>query len=464
MTVSLRRRLIGSLLALTLLAWMGSALFTGAYANRVLLDQVDRQLTQYMDLVGYISQVFARQVDEGHPAREPWLQQMFERSDHPVIVTGPMESQFAPALNIWLGNELIAVLEHSPRFNKPTTEGFAERNEASDGSHWRTLARFDRANGLTILVGIELDAARWDMLATFARAAFPLLIILPLTVALLYFGVTRGLRPVKELAQQISQRSPNALEPVVAAQVPAEIEPVVAELNELLERLATALDSEQRFTANAAHELVTPLAAIKTEVQLCQRQIADEAGAAMLQRITARVDRASHTVEQLLTLARLDPAAPLVQDCVALDGVLRDVLAELAHLAVERDLTLELNIAEDVHVQGQVEALAIMLRNLVINALRYAEGGSEVRILLAESEQGVALEICNACTPLSSDEFARIGDRFYRVPGSAGLGAGLGLSIVERIVAHHCASWRVGPGEDGSGFCARVTFPHAVTN
>lgn len=459
MSHSLKQRLIWILLGLTLSAWVASAVLTIGYASRVMQDQVDSQLEQYSDLVDYISQIFSREVDEGLPLSDPWLQAgLGEPGNEPMIIEIPAGAEFAPALNIWLGEQLIAVLASSPRFDQPREEGFTFHRIVADDSNWRVLTRFNGQTGLWIRVGIEMDGARWSMMGTLGQVLLPLLIILPLTVLLLYVGVVRGLQPLRNLARQIAERSPELLNPVESDQVPVEMQDVVAALNDLLARLALTLEGEQRFTANAAHELVTPLAAIKTEVQLCQRQMQDDAGRAMLGRIAQRVDRAIHSVEQLLTLARVDPDAPVVMEEVDLRALLADVVAESAHLASDRGLEIEIPTGDPLPLQANGEALSILLRNLLVNAFRYAREGSAVAIRLRE-EGPLELEICNDCEPLSGDEFDQICERFYRVPGSNGLGAGLGLSIVSRIAEQHGADFSVGPRADGSGFCARLRFP-----
>jgi signal transduction histidine kinase len=248
------------------------------------------------------------------------------------------------------------------------------------------------------------------------------------------------------------------LEPLATTGVPSEVAGVVTSINALMERLAFALEAEQRFTANAAHELTTPLAAIKAEVQLCQRQLRDAAAARLLSGISDRVDRASHTVEQLLTLARLDPEFPLQCVPVPLRALLAEVLAETGHLARANDLIVDLAAGPEITVSGNVEALAILLRNLLVNAFRYATPGTTLHIRLALAD-AVHLEICNACPPLSAAEFRQISQRFYRVPGTAPVGAGLGLSIVERIATLHDATFSAGPQPAGDGFCARLRLP-----
>lgn len=455
---SLKRRLTWILVALTLFAWVSSALVTGAYASRVMLDQVDRQLDQYSDLVNYITQIFVRQVDEGLPVYEPWFRHSPTRPDlYPMVIDGPMEKKLSPGMNIWLGEDLMAVLEGSPRFPKPTAQGFSFRQEEVTGSRWRVLSTYDEANDLWFLVGIELEAARWQMWATLRQALFPLIIILPLSLVFLYFGISRGLRPLKALANQISTRKPGALEAVDSKDVPLELQPVVSALNSLLSRLASALEGEQNFTANAAHELLTPLAAIKTEVQLCQKKLMGDGDPILFDRITARVDRASHTVEQLLTLARLDPDSTLVLSPVELSKLLGEMLAETAHLAADRGLEVEYNYSENVVIAGDEEALAILLRNLLVNAFRYASDNSIVRVTL-NGEGGASLEICNDCEPFTEEEFDHLGARFYRRPGSRGMGAGLGLSIVSCIVDSHNAHLSTLTKDDEGGFCASVQF------
>ena len=461
MIASLKTRLVLILLALTFIAWVGSALFTFAFTSRVMLDQVDRQLEQYADLVKYITAVFARQVDEGRPLSEPWLRGRFETAHlEPIVIEAPAGNKLDPAINIWLNDHLIAVMADSPRFDQPTAEGFTFGGPGARDSNWRVLTRYDELTGLWLQVGIETRGARRDMFAMLGRALLPLLVVLPLTIALLYFGVARGLKPLKDLARQIGMRNPTLLDPVDPGGAPTELLGIVSSLNELLQRLALALEGEQRFTANAAHELLTPLAAIKAEVQLCQLRLDDTQAVGMLAGISERVDRASHTVAQLLTLARLDPDDPISGERISLHLLLRKAIADSSYLADQRGLTVELDSDGKGYITGSEDLLAILLCNLLINAFRYASERSAVRIFLRTGER-VELEIINQCPPLSTREFERICERFYRAPGAAGQGAGLGLSIVARIAEQHGAHMSVGPNDAAQGFRVRLDFPPA---
>jgi signal transduction histidine kinase len=458
MKVSLRRRLLLILMLLMLFAWVSSAALTVLASSRVFLAQLDRQLTQYSDLAWYMTQVFASQGEEHLRAAYPWWTAIEGVYTVPMVIPGPGEGGLAPALNVWHGGRLIAALENSPHFPAPQQEGFYFLRDPSGEGGWRILARQDESSGLWLLVGADLESSRWEIFEVFARAVFPLLIVLPLTVLILYFGVSRGLRPLQLLAGQISRRNPQLLEPIDQQGVPAEIEPVVDSLNQLLSRLGSALESEQRFTANAAHELMTPLAAIKTEVQLCQRQAEDGASRAMLDRIVSRVDRATHTVQQLLTLARLDPEAPRELSAVELRRVVEEAIAETVHVALENDLTVDLPAGPPLKIMGDAESLGILCRNLLTNAFHYASPGTEVGISLQTVDQGVRLRVVNDSEPVSQEQFNHVRDRFYRIPGSAGLGAGLGLSIVQGVVRLHGARIKLGPWRGKRGFAVEITF------
>lgn len=459
MRASLHRRLVWTLLGFTLFAWVASAGVTYFYANRVLQQQVDSQLSQYASLVAYITGVFARQLEEGAPLYESWSGHDYDQAYlEPIVIDGLGADGLTPAVNIWEDGHLIAVLEGSPIFDRPLEPGIVDVELAGPSGQWRLLSLYSEEDAVWIRVGIERGAARREMMHTLGRSLLPLLIVLPLTIAVLYLGVTRGLQPLHDLAAQLSRRKPGLLDPVDTAAVPAEVAGIVEALNNLLERLAGALDSEQRFTANAAHELLTPLAAIKAEVQLCKRQLRGVDGAEKLARIAERVDRASHSVEQLLTLARLDPDVPPVRAPVALRPLLETVVADAGHLAAERELQVDFADGPNCTVPGSAEAIAILLRNLVHNAFRYATPRSTVRLVMSETGQGVLLCIENDCRPISAAEFAQLGQRFYRVPGSDGVGSGLGLSIVTRIAALHDATLLMGPGDGGRGFRVTLNF------
>ncbi len=460
MSVSLKQRLLWILVGLTLFLWLLSGVMLYLSSGKALEEQVDRQLRDYAHIVTYIARVYARQIDEDLPLYETWSDQPLEELRRsPMIIEAPLQSDTLLAVNVWQASNMIALVEGSPSFAPPREQGHAYL-EAPGGGRWRALTIYDDVSEVWIRVAVEFAPARQALLTTVSHAMLPLLLVLPLTLAVLYFGVTRGLAPLNRLARQIGRRGASQLEPVPTGDIPAEMRDVVESLNKLMERLAFALEGEQRFTANAAHELMTPLAAIKAEVQLCQRRLQGAQGSQdsdMLRPIAQRVDRATHTVEQLLTLARVEPGSSAPMAAVPLRSLAREVLAETGHLAAQRGLSVVFDDGPEYEVEGNPEALAILLRNLLINAFRYADADTEVRVTLAGNGE-VELVVSNECPPLSDVEFQQVAERFYRVPGQEAPGAGLGLSIVRRIAELHGARLSTGPGGDKGGFVARVVF------
>lgn len=466
MSVSLKQRLLWILIGLITFIWVISAFLLYLSSGKALEQQVDSQLRDYAHIVTYIARVYARQIDEALPLYETWSDQPLEELRRsPMIIEAPAEGEARLAVNVWQASNMIAMVAGSPFFSRPETQGLSYL-DAPGGGRWRALTTYDEISEVWIRVAVEFAPARRALVGTLAQAMLPLLVVLPLTLGVLYFGVTGGLVPLNRLARQIARRSPSQLDPVSTEDIPAEMREVVDSLNTLMERLAFALEGEQRFTANAAHELMTPLAAIKAEVQLCQRRLqgakgeesAERAeGADMLRPIAARVDRATHTVEQLLTLARVEPGAQVPRTDVAIRALLQEVLAETGHLAAERDLSVALEEGPEIVVEGNAEALAILMRNLLINAFRYATEHTEVVVGLSD-QGGVELSVSNDCPPLSEGEFRQVAERFYRVPGQGAPGAGLGLSIVRRIAELHDAHMMTGPRDAMGGFVARVRF------
>jgi signal transduction histidine kinase len=263
------------------------------------------------------------------------------------------------------------------------------------------------------------------------------------------------------LAEKIKARKPQVLEPIDTDDVPLEIRPVVLALNNLLESLRRALVSESRFTANAAHELQTPLAAIKAEVQRHQRQVRDNGNSQMLARISTRVSRATNTVTQLLTLARLDPEQEFQREQVNLREIVIEAIAEEGGTAMDRGLDIRVPEGPDMRIEGHPDWLKILVRNLVANAFRHSPAHSVVEITLNRQPGCVRLRIGNDCESIPREQRRQLTDRFYRLPGNAADGVGLGLSIVARIVDLHGADLRLDQWRGDRGFLAQVDFPTA---
>ena len=251
-----------------------------------------------------------------------------------------------------------------------------------------------------------------------------------------------------------------SLEPVDTDGIHQELRPMLDALNGLLGRLSLALENEHRFTANAAHELKTPLTAIKAELQMHQRSARDPATAAILGSIASRVDRAVYTVRQLLVLAQIESrGASLEKSWVDLHQLAEQSLADHGHLIVERKLQLEFPEGEQWFVQGQPESLGIMLGNLLANAFHYTPVGGRIQVRAQLVTGTTVFSVANDYAPMTDKERKLLADRFYRRPGTDQPGAGVGLSIVHRVAEVHQAPLEISGWHGDEGLLISIRFP-----
>lgn len=279
----------------------------------------------------------------------------------------------------------------------------------------------------------------------------PLLFGLPLLGGWIWFATRRGLAPLDGIAREVGARAPDRLDPVVPVEAPREVRPLLDALNSLFGRVAGALDTERRFTADAAHELRTPLAAIVAQAQVAQRARDDAERIHALDQIATSARRAGRLVEQLLTLARLDPAAGLALATVRLDELAAEVCADHGTLALDKHIALALDAPEETIVQGHADLLRILLRNLLDNALRYTPAGGKVDVGVTAQAGTVCLSVSDSGPGIPAAERANVLRRFHRLAGQEIEGSGLGLSIVVRIAELHQAEVRLGEGLDRDG-------------
>jgi len=287
----------------------------------------------------------------------------------------------------------------------------------------------------------------------------PMLIALPVLALLLWLAVAVALRPLREMADALATRAPDHLTPLQVDAAPSEIAPLVIQLNTLFAGIDRALDNERRFTADAAHELRTPLAALKA-----QTQVALAAGTAAerdhaLRQIDAGCDRATHLVAQLLTLARLDARTLENATPVALRALAEDVLASSAGAAIERQCELALNDG-DATIRGDAALLRAMLRNLIDNAITHSEA-QRIDVEISSKAGITTVKVRDDGKGIPDAERALVLQRFYRVASadfSHESGSGLGLSIVKRIAELHGGTVFIEPNIDGQGVSIGVNF------
>ena len=277
---------------------------------------------------------------------------------------------------------------------------------------------------------------------------------------LLWWAVTGGLRPLRTLGEQVARRDPDNLAPLDAGTPPAEVAPLVGSLNHLFERVGQSFARERQFTADAAHELRTPIAALRTQAQVALGATTDFERAKALRQVVAGCDRAARLVDQMLTLARLDPAqADRPAAPCNLVAIARSALADAAPGALDRAIDVELVAEDDCTVAGDPALLSVLVRNLVDNAVRYGGSGTRVRVTVARDGGGVELRVADDGPGVPAADMGRLGERFYRQMGTAATGSGLGLSIVRRIAEVHGALLAFRAAEAGTGLVVSVRFP-----
>ncbi|MBE0612823.1 MAG: ATP-binding protein [Burkholderiales bacterium] len=329
--------------------------------------------------------------------------------------------------------------------------------ETSRGN-WRVYSAIEQN---TVVQVAQPMSVRQNLAAGMAlRALIPLLALLPVLGVLIWLTIGRGLQPLVRMTEALGRRTPDSLEALPQEGVPLEIQPLVQALNELLERLARALESQKAFVADAAHELRTPLTAVQLQIQLAQRAATAEEREAAFAQLKRGQSRAAHLVQQLLTLARQEPGvAPPPHSKVELSEVLHTVVAEHSPLAAARNIALGLSHEAVANISGDADALRVMLGNLLDNAIRYTPAGGSVDVALRLRDGGATIEISDTGPGIPPEDRARVFDRFYRREATRASGSGLGLAIVKNIADRHRASILLEDRTPDPGLRVTVSFP-----
>ncbi len=335
-------------------------------------------------------------------------------------------------------------------------DGFDNGQLNDDNDEWRFLWLTAPDGKYRVVVGQEHEY-RQEMALDVVRSQFtPWLVALPIMLLVLIVLLSRKLRPLKKLSQTLRARTPDATDRLATQGVPIEVRPVVDALNQLFARTQAMMARERRFTSDAAHELRSPLTALKVQTEVAQLSLDDpQAQAKALTQLHAGIDRASRLVEQLLTLSRLDSLESLDDvEPLNMADLLQSVVMDSYHPAQQAGIEIRLNILDpQVTRTGQQLLLSLLVRNLLDNAVRYSPRGSRVEVTL-DTHSVIVRDNGPGIAP---DALTRIGERFYRPPGQDQTGSGLGLSIVKRIAALHRMTVTLGNGQDG-GFEARISW------
>lgn len=436
--MSIRRRLLLLLMGSITLVWILSAV--GAYIDTH--REIDRLLDAHL---AHVTSIIAAQT--GHELLELDTDELLEPGDYAQQVS----------FQVWLaGEELILKSADAPGIRLTGIDaGFADSDAA--GRKWRVFTTWDAAHSVLIEVAEE-HAVRERIAARVAfNALLPLGIALPLLGILIWWSVSRAMRPLDRLGEELGARQPLALEPLESGDIPSEALPLVRQINALFSRIRFSTETERRFTADAAHELRKPVAAVRAQAEVARTTPDPTVRDKALDNVLLACDRMGLLMEQLLTLARLEQApSPQLKAACDLAVIVRNVTAELAPAALANGVEISFEAHGNTTVTGQAGLLDTLVRNLLSNAIQH--GRADVRLRIDGQAGRVTLTVSDAGPGVSSTDIEQLGERFFR--GSAtGPGSGLGLSIVRRIANLHQAELGFRTGDTGRGFIASATFP-----
>jgi two-component system, OmpR family, sensor kinase len=435
---SLRARLLWFLLAAIVLA-AGTQAFV---AYRTVLKEAD-------EIFDYHMQQMAFSLRAGLPPSAA------------VGGLGGDDENFEFVVQVWTADG-VRIFESAARAALPQRAVLGFSNVQARGTTYRVFSI--QSAGLVIQVAQDM-AARRHMAGTLAlRTVGPIALAAPLLMLVVWWVVSRSLAPVARVRSQVASRQADDLSPVSESDLPEEVRPLVHELNLLFDRVRRAFEAQKHFVADAAHELRSPLAALKLQVQSLQRAPDDAVRDVAVGRLAAGIDRATRLVEQMLALARHEASVAAGAGAASVD------LREIARLAISdaiaaaqaRRIDIGMARADAAEVRGQAEALRTLLRNLLDNAVKYTPEGGRVDVGIAASAGGVELSVEDSGPGLPAEERARVLDRFYRSGEPQAPGSGLGLAIAKSIADLHGATLDIDRSESLGGLRVSVRFPTPV--
>lgn len=441
--MSLQRRLLLYLLLSAPLVWAAALLISANRAQDEVNEIYDAEiihLARQMQATLLSAGRLSAQTPAGRPPGEADLRDL-------AIAVWDAKGQ------LLLGDREGVLLPH-----RPDASGFVEL--ALDGSAWRVY--YLQAPDADWLVATgqrlrEREELVWELVLS---QMVPWLLVLPVLLLAIAWAVRRALAPLRTLAADLKERAADDLQPVPAERAPQELQPLLAAMNGLFGRIETALTHERRFTADAAHELRTPLAVVRAQWDVL-RAAADGAERREAEaRLGAGLDRMDRLVTQMLALSRLEATEHLPKSTpIAWPRVVEQAMSDVLATAERRHVELACDWPErgrpPFPLQGDPDLIAVLMRNLLDNAVRYSpEHGT---VTLSFSPTGLSVE--NAGAPLSQELVARLGERFRRTDGQRESGSGLGVSIAQRVAALHGLVLRYGTRADGSGVRVDLTAP-----
>lgn len=463
--VSIRVKLLGLIFFSTILAW-GIAAYRSFLDTRHEINELfDAHLSESARAILQQAEHEQREKNGRHEVDDDKGDQRDDDDDEEYIVpeVHGRGALFEKKLFFQLRDASDAFLMGSMR--DPHTESLASNSMDgfSQGKYRdkeiRVFSAWNHGRTLNVQVAESLVMRNGLIKSSIRNVLTPILVMIVPLLILLALIVEVSLRPMRLLSREVERRTPDDLGSISDQAVPKEVRPIVIALNNLFSRLSRVLANERRFTADAAHELRTPLAAIKVQAQVALRSKNDETTRNhALVGVAKGVDRATHLVEQLLTMARLDPETEVYGESVKLRNLVIDVAGTTASEAVAKNLELMVKDGPEVEICGNPAMLRILVRNLLDNAVRYTPEHGFVHVNVEKSEGQARLVVEDNGPGLSEEQRKLVTERFSRISRPSGEGSGLGLSIANRIVDLHKAKMVFAKGEGGIGCRVEVIF------
>jgi len=430
--------------------WIAAAALTWLDVRHELDELLDGHLAQAAALL--VAQQAAETEEDEHGINAPSLHRYAPKVAFQVFHEGrlALRSANAPATPMLA---LAGSAEERPQ------EGF--RTIAMGGATWRVFATYGRERDTQVFVGEQVESRNAILRAVLRSVLTPMLFALPLLALAAWWAVRQGVAPMQVLSRMLARRQAQALAPITVDGAPSEMAPMLAALNSLFQRIAELMASERRFTADAAHELRTPIAAIRAQAQVALASSDDAERTHALQATVQGCDRATRLVTQLLTLSRLEAGSSPVLGRLDACAVVREVVADVAPLALDKQQTIEVEAQAACPVNADATLLAVLLRNLVDNAIRYSPTGARVRVVVRNLAGSVSVTVADSGPGMSDAEMAHLGERFFRVVGTGQSGSGLGWSITRRIASVLAAELSVSRSALLGGLSVELRFPLA---
>lgn len=443
---SIRARLLVTLLLIFTFTWLLLAILTFFESRHEIEELFDAQLAQS---AAVLSELTHHNIDTLQREPAPKVEKAIYGHNYQKKIS----------FQIWSGKKLILSSASAPLEPMTAQDGYSD--QTVKGETWRVFSL--PQDNFRITVAERYDVRNELIYNITLDALYPLILVLPVLALLIWMAIGRSMQPLDKIAREVANRTPEKLHSVTTANhIPSEVAPLITALNQLLEKLRAAFERERQFTADAAHELRTPLASLKTQAQVALRSGNEAELRHALNQIIAGVDRATHLVEQLLTMARLDPEISDIEKTVVdLREVVSETLAELHHAAEKKQININLIKNAQGVITGYSAALVILARNLIDNAIRYTPTGGLIEIDIQTRATMVHFTVTDNGPGIPDAEMKHVFNRFYRINRDSEPGCGLGLSIVHRIAELHNATVHLATAPSGSGLQVTVKFPNS---